>query len=252
MPPASIPMRPSWLSAVAYRNILNDKATPKDHRLGALAAISICRDAKSGKAAFDKYFSTLDLPPASQDLSPDSTLGHLFFARGFFKRVAEALGSGDEDVVAENFAILRDEKIPRRERRKVLKRLDRAMRGKPIRSSSPIWLYRDPPPSKDATAILEDVDTCLPWKLALPHPAGEFLHFTFPAASVAGGCRTPNCTDPGFDYLHIWKHGGKTNPPRPCPQSCGAVTGLKEVVAPSVTYETRIEPLGYCLSASLP
>lgn len=249
---ASLPTRPAWLSETAYTNILKDRATPRQHRLGVLKAMQNCADAVEGKKAFDEYFSKVNLNPSVQNLPGDSTLGHLYYAWGFFKRVTEVLGSGDENAVAESFATVRDEAVPRRERRKALKRLDRAMHGQPIRSDSPIWLYRDPAPISDPSAILIEVDACLPWKLALPRPEGDFIHFTFRGASIAGGCRTPNCKDPGFDHLSIWKHGGKTKPHNPCPNCCGTPSGLNEVVAPSVNYEQQLNPLGYCVSARLP
>ncbi|WP_316193736.1 hypothetical protein [Bradyrhizobium sp. SZCCHNRI1029] len=248
---ASPPPRPDWLSEVAYSNILNDKATPKRYRLGVLKALSACTSASDGKAAFVAYFAKVTLAPKPQNLRGDAMLGHLYFSGGFYKRVAEVVGSGDEGDVEETFNVIKNEALPRRERKKALRKLERAMHGHPIRAKSPIWLYRDPNLVKDPTAILDSIDACLPWSLALPRPEGEFIHFAFPRTSVQDICRTPNCNDTGFDQLDIWNHGGKTLPPKVYPKSCGALSGLKEVVATSVTYEQRTFSLGRCVSASV-
>jgi hypothetical protein len=174
---------------------------------------------------------------------------HLFYAMGFFARVAELAGSGDELTVAAEFAAIRDETRPRRERRKVLARLSRFMDGKQIRADASVWLYKGPQ-AGSALDVLRTIDPCVPWQLALPRVSqgSEYVHFVFPSSEIPN-CRAPNCRDAGFANLMLWRCGGSTEPHSGRPTTCQTSAGLSEVIAPTPNYESATQPLGWCSAA---
>jgi hypothetical protein len=214
----------------------------------------MCASFSEGRTAFEEYFGSAYIADVYANL-PNSTLfGHLFYSRGFFKRIVEILGRGDEDDIADQFEIIRDPSKTKREKRKALERFESVLAGQPIRSSSPIWLYRDPViPANRGTMILDEgIDACLPWRLALPIPNGSFIHLIFSTAALTSKPRVPNCCDAGFDKLDLWKHGGLTAPISPGPTACNNTAGLSEILTESAVYDRSPGPLGYCIAAILP
>jgi hypothetical protein len=251
---ACTPPKPHWLSAEAYSNILEDEATPADVRAELLGKVVASADFATASAAFAAHVASIDIPAVPMPVAADASLGHLFYLMGFFKHVAEMVGSGDESLVAAEFDLLRDRAKPRRDRRKVLERLSKAMKGKPIRPGLTIWLYHVPGgarPDLDPRDVLAPVDSCLPWRLGLPRVStnSEYVHFEIAGSTVHEKCRQPNCKDAGFENLNIWKHGGTTNPHSGRPAQCSAVTGLAESVATPPAYDAARQPLGYCVAS---
>jgi hypothetical protein len=251
MPPAVFHPKPSWLPELVYTNIRDDEAVPLTIRQEVLAKIHACGDLASAREAFSKYLASSSIPDVAVTFTAGIGLGHLFYSIGFFKHVAEMIGSGDESLVAAQFEVLRDTSKPRRERRKALERLNRAMRGKPIRIAPVIWLYQMAHRTSGAADLLRDIDACLPWRLALPRAAtgSEYIHFEFAASVVNGRCKRPNCRDAGFDNLEIWRHGGVTMPHHARPSACDGFAGFNETLAPPPNYETASQPLGFCVAA---
>src|ERR1043166_94770 len=166
----TLPSRPVWLPEQIYNNIVGDDATPEANRGEVISLVCACIDLSSAQHSFNQYFDSIDIPAKSATLCADELLGHLYFSYGFFKRVVEMIGAGDEAAVEADFQILKDPSRPRRERRKVVERLRRAMVGKPIRTGVIIWLYRQPDDRALPTPgeILLKVDPCMPWRLGLP------------------------------------------------------------------------------------
>jgi hypothetical protein len=244
--------KPSWLDDRVYANIAQDEATPEAVRKEALKRVVSAGKIDAAKAAFSTYINGAAIPDKPVSVGHDESLNHLFYSIGFFARLAEAAGSGDDLTIAAEFAKLSDIARPRRERRKLLARINRLMDGKPIRAIPAIWLYKAPvntgiPP---APHVLRIIEPCVPWQLALPWVSSrsEYVHFQFPNSAV-GACRIPNCRDAGFDNMHLWKHGGVTDPHASRPSSCTASIGLNEVIAPTPNYDRAAQPLGRCIAA---
>jgi hypothetical protein len=249
--PRKIPPKPAWLDGQVYANISEDAATPDEVRMEALNRVAAAPDIDAARAAFSTYISGAQIPDRMAVVPPATSLNHLFYAIGFCKRVAEVVGSGDELTVAAEFAKIRDDTRPRRERRKMLARISRLMDGKPIRSQQSLWLYN----TSKATVVmaphvLRQIDSCVPWQLALPRvsSASEYVHLELPGSAVTG-CRVPNCRDAGFDNLELWNHGGITRPHSKRPSSCSASAGLNEVIAATPNYDNATQPLGWCVAA---
>ena len=218
-PPSWPPPKPDWLPEEVYTNIVEDAATPLDIRVELLQRVANAGNIPAARAAFTKYLDSVAIPNSEASLDTDASLGHFFYSTGFFKHVVEMIGSGDESIIAAEFDILRDPAKPRRERRKVLQRLTRALRGKAIRPGSTIWLYEiedDSRPTVSPPDVLAHLDPCLPWRLALPRVStgSEYVHFEVSAGGTTGNCRTPNCKDAGFDTSHLEARRGHR--PSPC------------------------------------
>ena len=247
MPPHN-PLKPAWLTDQVYANISEDAATPEPVRAEALHRVSTAPDAAAAGVAFTSYISSVLIPDVPATLPVGDAVNHLFYAMGFFKRIAEVTGSADELTVASEFAKIRDAGRPRRERRKILARIGRVMQGAPIRSDRTVWLYKTPQaPAVPTSDVLRTVDACTPWQLALPRvdSGSEYVHFELRSSDIQG-CRTPNCRDAGFNNLELWRHGGQTQPHSRSPAPCSAAVGFGEVVAHTPNYESAIQPLGWC------
>lgn len=246
--------RPAWLSDQAYANLLEDNATPAAVRTEALRRVVASPNLAVATSALTEYFASVDIPDVPAAIAAEAVLGHLYYSMGFFKHVVEMIGSGDEALVASEFDLLRDAAKPRRDRRRALERLSKAMRGKPVRPGATIWLYHSPDKPRrtpNPADVLAPVDACLPWRLALPRVSSgsEYIHFEISGAAVQSTCRVPNCKDAGPEIFEIWKHGGITSPHRARPAGCSGSTGLTEVISTPPPYESAKQPLGLCVAA---
>ena len=245
--------RPAWLSDQAYANLLEDNATPAAVRTEALRRVVASPNLAVATSALTEYFASVDIPDVPAAIAAEAVLGHLYYSMGFFKHVVEMIGSGDEALVASEFDLLRDAAKPRRDRRRALERLSKAMRGKPVRPGATIWLYHSPdkprrhqiPACTRPCRRLSAVAACST-ESVIRERVHSFRDFWCCRAEHLQGAQLQRC---GTRNFRIWKHGGITSPHRARPAGCSGSTGLTEVISTPPPYESAKQPLGLCVAA---